>query len=218
MDRHGSVQRRCSATDQVVAVVNRESPVMLLRDCHMEHGEAPSRGSCPSNTGCGGVVGPQRHGRCRTPTTVGKHARAEVCSLPAPPCPRDSRLARGDGRWRDVRSSSVSQISKDVDPRARRLTGTNRCSASPHRLHPEGLTLLLLGPRAGHWLPVCCGHPSWRVHTRAVPPRIRRCKMRCVRDLWAPTIVLIAVVGREGHGLAGPQQVSQIRDSSIRRS
>jgi hypothetical protein len=32
------------------------------------------------------------------------------------------------------------------------------------------------------------------------------------------TIVLIALVGREGHGLAGPQQVSQILDSSIRRS
>ena len=66
---------------------------------------------------------------------------------------------------------------------------------------------LLLGPRAGRWLPVCCGRPSWPVHTRVVPPRIRRCKMRRVRDLWAPTIVLIALVGREGHGLAGPQQV-----------
>ena len=37
-----------------------------------------------------------------------------------------------------------------------------------------------------------------RVHPRVVPPRIRRCKMRRVRDLWAPTIVLIALVGREG--------------------
>ena len=33
--------------------------------------------------------------------------------------------------------------------------------------------------------------------------------VRCVgvRDLWAPTIVLIALVGHEGHGFAGPQQV-----------
>jgi hypothetical protein len=53
-------------------------------------------------------------------------------------------------------------------------------------------------------------HPG--VHTRVVPPRIRRCKMRRVRDLWAPTIVLIALVGREGHGLAGPQQVLPTRD------
>ena len=81
----------------------------------------------------------------------------------------------------------------------------------------RGLTLLLLGPRAGHWLPVCCGHPSWRVHTRVVPPRIRRCKMRRVRDLWAPIIVLIAFVGREGHGLAGPQQVSQAMLMSVLR-
>ena len=89
----------------------------LVRDCHMEHCEAASRSSCPSNTRCGGVVSPHRHdGRCRTPTTVGKHARPEFCSLPSPSCSRDSGMARGDGRWRDVRSSSSSRISRDVDP------------------------------------------------------------------------------------------------------
>lgn len=30
MDRHESVQARCSATDQEVAIVTRESPVTLL--------------------------------------------------------------------------------------------------------------------------------------------------------------------------------------------
>ncbi len=103
--------------------------------------------------------------------------------------------------WRAMKSLDCFTCGASSRP------ATLSISQSPHRLHPEGLTLLLLGPRAGHWLPVCCGHPSWRVHTRVVPPRIRRCKMRRVRDLWAPTIVLIALVGREGHGLAGPQQV-----------
>ena len=32
--------------------------------------------------------------------------------------------------------------------------------------------------------------------------------MRRVRDLWAPTVVLNGLVGREGHGLAGSQQVT----------
>lgn len=37
--------------------------------------------------------------------------------------------------------------------------------------------------------------------------------MRRVRDLWAPSIVLIALIGREGHGLAGTQQVSRTESS-----
>lgn len=49
-------------------------------------------------------------------------------------------------------------------------------------------------------------HPG-RLHTRVVTPCISRCKMRRVRDLRAPTVVLIDLVGSERHGLAGPQQV-----------
>jgi hypothetical protein len=50
--------------------------------------------------------------------------------------------------------------------------------SSQHRPHPEGLTLLLLEPRAARWLPICSRNPFWRVHTRVVPPCIRGCKMR----------------------------------------
>jgi hypothetical protein len=57
-----------------------------------------------------------------------------------------------------------------------------------------------LGLRGGRWLPVRCGYPSWpRPYTRR-SPWIHRCKMRRVRDLWAPTVVLIGLVGREGRG------------------
>jgi hypothetical protein len=69
------------------------------------------------------------------------------------------------------------------------------------RLYQQAVTLVLLGQCRGRWLPVRYGHPSWlRPYTRIVPPSIRRCKMPRVRDLWAPTVVLIGLVGREGQG------------------